>query len=193
MPVARVLIPSHRTVCGVGERELSAHGYRPPYKRGVFHGRNVVIPYYPAPPCPMAKCSLEIKLDCPDRTYKPGEKITGTVVVTVGPDCRCRKITLTPTWTTRGGGIEDSASAEGQVLPGAVWHDVEEVSYPFKFRAKSHARPKLRQKRLKRWATNMVGFGGQKLRSLYHGLSSTSLSKLRLTARTEFAGCPITG
>ncbi|MBZ5514748.1 MAG: hypothetical protein LAN62_07870, partial [Acidobacteriia bacterium] len=76
-------------------------------------------------------------MDRPDRTYKPGEKITGSVVVSVGPDCQCRKITLTPTWTTRGGGIEDSASAEGQVLPGAVWHDVEEVSYPFEFRAPS--------------------------------------------------------
>jgi len=85
----------------------------------------------------MAKCYLEIRFDRPDRTYKPGEKITGTLVVLVGPDCQCRKITLTPTWTTHGGGREDSATAEGQVLPGAVWHDVEEASYPFELPAPS--------------------------------------------------------
>src|ERR1035437_9754666 len=48
--------------------------------------------------------------------------------------------------------------------------------------------PKLRLKRLKRWAASMVRYGGHISRSLYQGLSSMSLVKRRGTLRMTLAG-----
>src|ERR1035437_6728486 len=48
--------------------------------------------------------------------------------------------------------------------------------------------PKLRLKRLKRWAVSMVRYGGHISRSLYQGLSSMSLVKRRGTLRMTLAG-----
>src|SRR5436309_665504 len=48
--------------------------------------------------------------------------------------------------------------------------------------------PKVRLKRLKRLVASIVRYCRQNSRSLYQGLSSTSLTKKRATLRTEFAG-----
>jgi hypothetical protein len=85
----------------------------------------------------MAKCNIQIQFDRANRTYKLGEAITGTLEVLPGADIRCRKITLTPRWTTHGTGEQESAEGEGQVLPGAELRNNQQVSFPFAFPAPS--------------------------------------------------------
>src|ERR1041385_3522962 len=58
---------------------------------------------------------------------------------------------------------------------------------------KSYPRPNVSAKRLKRWAASIDRYGGQKERSLYQGLSSTSLSKQRLMARIRLNGASTIG
>lgn len=72
----------------------------------------------------MSKCDLEIALDRPDRTYRPGDKVSGFVGVTVNKDARCEAITLTREWRTHGsgnrarGGAETIRLAEGDLVAG---------------------------------------------------------------------------
>jgi hypothetical protein len=79
----------------------------------------------------VAKCVIEIKFDRVDRTYRPGERITGTVEILPGAQCVCRKITLEPRWEARGVGPQDSACGEGAVLPGGIWVNNEIISLKF--------------------------------------------------------------
>lgn len=82
-----------------------------------------------------AKCVIEIRFDRENLTYKPGERITGTVEILPGADMRCRKVTLTARWAARGKGPEDAADAETIYLPGGAWRNNEKVTHTFDFPA----------------------------------------------------------
>jgi hypothetical protein len=83
------------------------------------------------------KCIIQILFDRSDRTYKPGERITGTVEILPGAQCICRKISLVPRWAARGVGPEDIAHDEGVLLPGGILRNNEKVSHTFDFPAPS--------------------------------------------------------
>jgi hypothetical protein len=80
----------------------------------------------------MAKCDLQIVFDRADRTYKIGEKITGSVRVTVKEDCECRKLTIARQWYASGQGQSDQATPEEeQVIFSGAWRAGQTAAYPF--------------------------------------------------------------
>ncbi len=84
----------------------------------------------------MAKCDLQIVFDRADRTYKIGEKITGSVRVTVKEDCECRKLTIARQWYASGQGESDQATPEEeQVIFSGAWRAGQTAAYPFEIAA----------------------------------------------------------
>lgn len=83
----------------------------------------------------MPDCYLLIHFGRADRTYKLGEKITGRIEIRADEDGTRRKLVLTPVWRTRGRGMEDSAQAEGQVLPAVTYRGRQSTWYPFEIPA----------------------------------------------------------
>ena len=77
------------------------------------------------------KCILQVQFERADRTYRPGERITGKIEILSGAQSRCRGITLVPRWVARGVGPEDTAREEPLVLPGGIWRDNEKLTYAF--------------------------------------------------------------
>jgi hypothetical protein len=82
-----------------------------------------------------SRCLIEIQLDNPERAYKPGERIKGSVEILPGTDMKCRRVTLTARWSARGKGPEDAADYETITFPGGAWRNNEKVSHPFDFPA----------------------------------------------------------
>ncbi len=84
----------------------------------------------------MAKCDLQIVFGRDDRTYKIGEKITGSVRVTAKEDCECRKLTIARQWYTSGPGKSDRATPEEeQVIFSGPWRAGQTADYPFEIEA----------------------------------------------------------
>lgn len=79
----------------------------------------------------MAKCDLEIVLDHPDKPYKPGEKLSGFVGVTVNAGCTCNALTLACQWRTHGSGNDKSGPAQVQTLYTGSWTAGEQHVHPF--------------------------------------------------------------
>ncbi len=52
----------------------------------------------------MAKCDLLVELDEPNRVYRSGDKVEGTVKVTVDADVKCSGLVLSTGWKTHGRG-----------------------------------------------------------------------------------------
>jgi hypothetical protein len=82
-----------------------------------------------------SRCVIEIDLERPERAYKPGERIKGTVEILPGMDMKCRKVTLIARWAARGRGPEDAADYETILFPGGAWRNNEKVSHAFDFAA----------------------------------------------------------
>ncbi|AKJ03720.1 hypothetical protein ATI61_11931 [Archangium gephyra] len=87
----------------------------------------------------MAKCELQLTLDKSDRTYAPGELITGSVVVKVLERCRCRQLTLSWRWQARGWGDSDKSPDECLLTlnEGEEWIAGQELHYTFRLEAPS--------------------------------------------------------
>jgi hypothetical protein len=85
----------------------------------------------------MAKCSIQLTLDKSDRTYAPGELITGTVVVKVLEPCRCEQLTLGWRWRVRDGSILDETHPEHLLTWNGEeeWLAGQELRYPFRLEA----------------------------------------------------------
>jgi len=79
----------------------------------------------------MPDCYLLVHFDRTDCTYRLGEKITGQIEIRADEDGACRKLVLTPVWRTRGRGDEDSAQAEGAVIPAPTYRGRQSTWYPF--------------------------------------------------------------
>ncbi len=80
----------------------------------------------------MAKCDISVVLDEPDKTYAPGEKVTGRVNVRVDEPCACKKITVSFGWETSGRGNTRSSLIEHEVASESTIQPGEHV-YPFAF------------------------------------------------------------
>ncbi|HYO74141.1 MAG TPA: hypothetical protein VEU33_49525 [Archangium sp.] len=87
----------------------------------------------------MAKCELQLTLDKSDRTYAPGEFITGSIVVKVLEQCRCKQLTLRWRWWTRSWGDSDRGPDEHLLTlnEGEEWIAGQELHYTFRLEAPS--------------------------------------------------------
>lgn len=81
----------------------------------------------------MGKYDLRILLDRPDRTYPPGEQITGRIEVAVHEDCECKGLWVYCGWKASGGGIRDTGEAGEQKLFAGPWRAGQHTAYPFEF------------------------------------------------------------
>jgi hypothetical protein len=82
----------------------------------------------------MSKCDLQILPERPDRTYKFGEPIAGTVRIAAHDHFPCRKLTLIREWKTAGRGNRAGGGEEGMILADNVeFHSGETREYPFRF------------------------------------------------------------
>ena len=81
----------------------------------------------------MGKYDLRILLDRPDRTYAPGERITGRLEVAVHEDCECKGLWVDCEWKASSGGIGDAGNIGQQKLFAGPWRAGQEIAYPFEF------------------------------------------------------------
>ncbi|QDV14543.1 hypothetical protein CA51_44510 [Rosistilla oblonga] len=79
----------------------------------------------------MAKCSLAIELDEPDRLYTSNDRIRGTVVVRADDDVQCKALKVRSGWATHGRGNIDSNDLHSEVLFQGQWRSGEEHRYRF--------------------------------------------------------------
>lgn len=79
----------------------------------------------------MSKCSLEIVLDRPDRTYQAGDTVSGFVGVTVNKDVTCRGLVLDLHWGTHGSGNRAQGGSTQRALFQGEWTAGEKQLYPF--------------------------------------------------------------
>ncbi|WP_417730125.1 hypothetical protein [Rosistilla oblonga] len=79
----------------------------------------------------MAKCSLAIELDEPDRLYTSNDRIRGTVVVRADDDVQCKALKVRSGWATHGRGNIDSHDLHSEVLFQGQWRSGEEHRYRF--------------------------------------------------------------
>lgn len=85
----------------------------------------------------MSKCDIVIRFDRPDRQYRGGDLVRGTVQITVNQDVRCNGITLTHFWKTHGRGNSDRGPIEtvmlaeaGQLTVGTQLQSPFEITAP---------------------------------------------------------------
>lgn len=81
----------------------------------------------------MGKYDLQIVFDRSDRTYSPGEQITGRIEVAVRADCECKGLWGYSQWNASSGGIGDMGKAGEQRLFAGPWRAGQQVAYPFEF------------------------------------------------------------
>lgn len=80
----------------------------------------------------MAKCDVSITLDEPDKTFEPGQNVSGRVKVRVDEPCACKKVTATFGWETSGRGNTRSSIVENALVSETTLQPGEHV-YPFAF------------------------------------------------------------
>jgi hypothetical protein len=81
----------------------------------------------------MSRCDLQIVFDRPNRTYRPGEELSGTVHAEVNRDVRCDGLVVEHFWQTHGRGNTATGPKQTQVLFQGDWREGETLSYPFRF------------------------------------------------------------
>ncbi|MGM0557831.1 MAG: hypothetical protein ACQEVA_15710 [Myxococcota bacterium] len=80
----------------------------------------------------MAKCDLSVVLDEPNRTFEPGDRVTGRVVVDVDKAVRCDGLTVTHQWKTHGRGNVDRGAVGAETLFAGEW-EPGRYEYAFDF------------------------------------------------------------
>lgn len=83
----------------------------------------------------MSKCDLTIVFDRPDRQYRGGEEVTGSVQVSVNADVLCEGLSIEHRWQTHGRGNRATGPRLSSVVFKGQWRAGESVSYPFRFTA----------------------------------------------------------
>jgi hypothetical protein len=78
----------------------------------------------------VAKCDLDITLDEPNRTFEPGDRVTGRVIVDVDKSVRCDGLTVTHLWKTHGRGNTDRGEVGAETLFTGEW---ESGRYEYEF------------------------------------------------------------
>jgi hypothetical protein len=80
----------------------------------------------------MPSCVLAIELDRPDRTYRAGELLRGTVFVRVDEPCRCAGVRVDLGWRTSGRGYDDEDTETILAdVPEREWSAGTEYSWEF--------------------------------------------------------------
>jgi hypothetical protein len=80
----------------------------------------------------MSKCDVRIVFDREDRTYRGGEEVSGTVVLTIRESFRCKGVTLTSFWRTHGTADRDTGPERKQSLLEATdLEPGEDLELPF--------------------------------------------------------------
>jgi len=83
----------------------------------------------------MSDCNLTVSFDRENRTYQPGETISGKVEATVNEDVVCKALKIELCWQTHGRGNTDSESVDTMVHPDLSWRGGMTYAYPFSFTA----------------------------------------------------------
>jgi len=81
----------------------------------------------------MSKCDLKIVYDRPDRRYRGGEAVTGTVLVQVNKNVRCDGLMIEHFWQTHGRGNTATGDPQTNVPFRGDLQAGQSVSYPFSF------------------------------------------------------------
>lgn len=81
----------------------------------------------------MSKCDLQIVFDRANRTFRPGEEVSGTVHVRVNRDVRCDGLVIEHFWQTHGSGNTATGPKQTNVVFQGDWRAGEAFSYPFRF------------------------------------------------------------
>ncbi|MCC9600584.1 hypothetical protein LOC67_08425 [Stieleria sp. JC731] len=79
----------------------------------------------------MAKCDLSIELDEPDRVYRAGEKVTGSVSVETDDSVKCKGLDVSSGWRTHGRGNVARQSVEKVTLFQGQWQAGHRETYRF--------------------------------------------------------------
>ena len=79
----------------------------------------------------MAKCQLTITLNEPDRIYREGDTIRGTVQVQVDQAVHCKGLDVETSWKTHGRGNVDSDVIQSKTVFTGDWRAGETLEYPF--------------------------------------------------------------
>ncbi len=83
----------------------------------------------------MSKCDLGIVFDRPDRRYRAGEEVTGTVHVQVNQDVECNGVLLERFWQTHGRGNTATGPKQTDILEKGPLRAGQVLSFPFRFTA----------------------------------------------------------
>jgi len=87
----------------------------------------------------MSKCQIEIQFDRPDRIYRGGETIRGTVRISVQENVNSKGIRLIQRWKTHGKGNRDTGPEESIPLTGSqLLIAGEQLEIPFTMTAATH-------------------------------------------------------
>ena len=79
----------------------------------------------------MARCELDIRLDEPDREYRPGERVSGVVRVACGDEVTCKGLVIQRFWRTTGKGNEDKGPVDADQLFMGTWRAGTTSEYRF--------------------------------------------------------------
>ena len=79
----------------------------------------------------MAKCDLSIELDQPDRLFRGGETVSGTVYVSVHGDVKCTGLEVSSGWRTHGRGNVATGVVQSTTLFSGEWKAGEAAEYRF--------------------------------------------------------------
>ena len=85
----------------------------------------------------MTISDLRVELDKPERTYRPGEAISGRVLVYPDSVTECEGLTVALVWATHGKGNRARQPEKAFHLFRGTWLSGEEASYPFSLTAPS--------------------------------------------------------
>jgi len=83
----------------------------------------------------MAKCDLSIELDEPNRVYRGGDKVEGTVHVTVDSAVKCSGLVLSTGWKTHGRGNVASGQVQDTTVFSGQWTGGTTYEYRFSLTA----------------------------------------------------------
>jgi hypothetical protein len=81
----------------------------------------------------MSKCDLEIVFDRPNRTYRGGDELSGTVHVQVNQDVRCDGLVVEHFWQTHGQGNTATGPKQSSVVFQGDLQAGQAYSFPFRF------------------------------------------------------------
>ncbi len=82
----------------------------------------------------MSKCDLQIAFDRPNRSYRSGQELSGTVHVRVNRDVRCDGLLIEHFWQTHGRGNTATGPKQTSVVFQGDWQAGQAFSYRFRFR-----------------------------------------------------------